>query len=48
VCSDEWFDNFVYEVAIPKKLLKPETLKALDSEPIVWPFWNTFNPVSNL
>ncbi len=45
VCSDEWFDNFVYEVAIPKKLLKPETLKAFDSEPIVWPFWNTFNPV---
>lgn len=45
VCTDEWFDNFVYEVAVPKKLLKPETLKALDSEPIVWPFWNTFNPV---
>ncbi len=46
VCSDEWFDAFVYEVAIPKKLLKPETAKALESEPIVWPFWNTFNPVA--
>lgn len=46
VATDKWFDNFVYEVAIPKKMLKPETLKALDSEPIVWPFWNTFNPVS--
>ncbi len=48
VATDKWFDNFVYEVAIPKKMLKPETLKALDSEPIVWSFWNTFNPVSHL
>ena len=46
VCSDEWFDNFVYEVAIRKDRLSPEMQKALDSDPIVWPFWNTFNPVS--
>lgn len=46
VCSDEWFDNFVYEVAIRKDRLSPEMQKALESDPIVWPFWNTFNPVS--
>lgn len=46
VCSDEWFDNFVYEVAIRKDRLSPALQKALDSDPIIWPFWNTFNPVS--
>ncbi|MFR5828708.1 MAG: C1 family peptidase [Adlercreutzia equolifaciens] len=34
VCSDEWFDNFVYEVAIRKDRLSPEMQKALDSDPI--------------
>ncbi len=48
VCGDEWFDNFVYEVAIRKDLMSAEQQKALDGDPIVWPFWNTFNPVSSL
>lgn len=46
VCGDEWFDNFVYEVAINKKFMTAEQQKALSGEPIVWPFWATFNPVS--
>ncbi|MDE8701738.1 C1 family peptidase [Adlercreutzia equolifaciens] len=46
VCGDEWFDNFVYEVAINKKFMTAEQQKALTGEPIVWPFWATFNPVS--
>ena len=46
VCSDEWFDNFVYEVAIRQDRLSPEMQKTLDSDPIGWPFWNTFNPGS--
>ena len=45
VCDDWWFDNFVYEVAIRKDLLTPEQQAALGTEPIVWPFWNSFNPV---
>ncbi|MEE0705527.1 MAG: C1 family peptidase [Adlercreutzia sp.] len=47
VCGDEWFDNFVYEVAINKKFMTAEQQKALSGEPIVWPFWATFNPVSD-
>lgn len=47
VCGDEWFDNFVYEVAINKKFMTPEQQKALTGEPLVWPFWATFNPVSD-
>lgn len=46
VCGDEWFDNFVYEVAINKKFMTAEQQKALSGEPLVWPFWATFNPVS--
>lgn len=46
--SDDWFDNFVYEVAIRKDLLTEEQQKALKEEPIVWPFWNTFNPVMTI
>lgn len=46
VCGDEWFDNFVYEVAIRKDLLNEAQQKVLGTDPIVWPFWNTFNPVS--
>lgn len=45
-CSDEWFDNFVYEVAIDKKYMTAQQKKALETEPIVWPFWCSFNPVS--
>lgn len=47
VCSDEWFDNFVYEVAIDKKFMTAEQQKVLGTEPIVWPYWCTFNPVSS-
>lgn len=45
VCGDTWFDNFVYEVAIRKDLLTDKQKAALDTDPIVWPYWNTFNPV---
>ena len=45
VCGDEWFDNFVYEVAIRKDLFNDKQKAALDTEPITWPFWTSFNPV---
>lgn len=47
VCDDWWFDNFVYEVAINKKYLSAEQKKALEGDPIVWPFWDSFNPVDH-
>lgn len=45
VCGDEWFDNFVYEIAVNKNLLTDKQKEGLAGEPIVWPFWTTFNPV---
>lgn len=47
VCDDEWFDNFVYEVAIDKQFMTAKQKKALKTTPIVWPFWVTFNPVAS-
>lgn len=31
VMSDKWFDEFVYQVVIPRKLAKPEHVKILDA-----------------
>lgn len=45
VMSDEWMDNFVYEVAIRKDLLSDEMRKVLDTEPMILPYWSTFNPI---
>ena len=45
VCDDQWFDDYVFEVAIDKQFMTPEQRVALDTEPITWPYWSTFNPV---
>ncbi|PLS29635.1 C1 family peptidase [Bifidobacterium parmae] len=38
--SDDWFTEYVYEVAVPKALLPEEYLKALDEEAISLPAWD--------
>lgn len=38
--SDDWFTEYVYEVAVPKALLPEEYLKALDEAPISLPAWD--------
>lgn len=45
VMSDDWMDQYTFEVAIRKDLLSPELQKALDSEPEMMPYWTTFNPL---
>jgi bleomycin hydrolase len=40
VMSDAWFGEFMYEVAVSKRLLSPELLAALEGEPIVLPPWD--------
>jgi bleomycin hydrolase len=40
VMSDAWFGEFMYEVAVSKRLLSPELLAALDEDPIVLPPWD--------
>ncbi|WP_055427870.1 C1 family peptidase [Bifidobacterium aesculapii] len=38
--SDDWFTEYVYEVAVPKAMLPEEYLKALDEEAISLPAWD--------
>ena len=38
--SDDWFTEYVYEVAVPKAMLPEEYLKALDEAPISLPAWD--------
>ena len=37
--SDDWFTEYVYEVAVPKALLPAEYLKALESPAQMLPAW---------
>ncbi|KAG9031939.1 hypothetical protein FRB95_002075 [Tulasnella sp. JGI-2019a] len=41
MATDAWFDEFVYQVVIPRKLAAPEHLKVLDGgHPRVYPPWD--------
>ncbi|MGC4112174.1 MAG: C1 family peptidase [Nocardioides sp.] len=38
--DDSWFDEFVFEIAVPRSALPEELREALDQEPIVLPAWD--------
>ncbi|MBH9971084.1 C1 family peptidase [Bifidobacterium sp. W8109] len=38
--SDEWFSQYVYEVAVPKSMLSEEYRRAFDQEAIMLPAWD--------
>lgn len=38
--DDPWFDQYVYEVAVPKSMLPADYQKALEEEPIMLPAWD--------
>ena len=38
--SDDWFSQYVYEVAVPKSMLSDEYRKAFDQEAIMLPAWD--------
>ena len=40
VMSDEWFNDNVYQLIVPKKYLDEEKLALLKQEPIVLPLWH--------
>ncbi len=39
--SDDWFTEYVYEVAVPKALLPAEYLKALEEPATMLPAWGS-------
>ena len=38
--SDNWFDEYLYEVAVEKRTIAPELLAVLDTEPVKLPPWD--------
>lgn len=38
--NDSWFDEYVFEIAVPRRLLPPELAEHLGDEPIVLPAWD--------
>ncbi len=38
--NDSWFDEYLFEVAVPRSKLTPELHAALDADPIVLPAWD--------
>lgn len=40
VMSDDWFDDNVYQLIVPKKYLDAEKLEILKQEPIMLPIWH--------
>jgi len=40
IMSDEWFDEHVYQLIVPKKYVDAKLLEILKEEPIVLPLWH--------
>ncbi|MFB6351034.1 MAG: C1 family peptidase, partial [Bradymonadaceae bacterium] len=40
VMSDDWFDEYLFQVVVPKDYVPDETLAALDEDPTVLPPWD--------
>ena len=38
--TDEWFGEWVYQVAVDRAILDPKILAVLDTEAIVLPAWD--------
>ena len=45
--NDNWFDEFMFEIAAPKSMLPAELIAALDKEPIVLPPWDPMGSLAN-
>lgn len=40
IMSDDWFEDHVYEVVVPRRYLPQEVLKIFDQTPIELPYWH--------
>ena len=45
--NDNWFDEFMFEIAAPKSMLPDELIAALDKQPIVLPPWDPMGSLAN-
>ncbi len=44
--TDDWFDEFLYEIVIDKKYLPDEILSIYETEPVVLPPWDPFGALA--
>ena len=47
ICSDSWFDKYVFEAVIHKKYLNQKQSKALNKKPIVLDPWDPFGSLAD-
>lgn len=47
ICSDTWFDQYVYEAVVEKKYLNKKQLAALKKKPIVLDPWDPFGSLAD-
>ena len=47
ICSDSWFDKYVFEAVVHKKYLNQKQLKALNKKPIVLDPWDPFGSLAD-
>jgi bleomycin hydrolase len=47
VMNDNWFDEYVFEIAVRKDELSPELQEALEQEPIVLPAWDPMGALAS-
>lgn len=47
MCTDEWFDNYVYQAVVKKSLLPAELVKALDGEMQVLDPWDPMGTLAD-
>ena len=48
VMSDDWFNEYLYEVVVDKKFLSKDVLAVLDQEPIHLKAWDPMGALANL
>lgn len=45
--TDEWFEDFLFEVVLDKKYLPAEVLDVLNQEAIALPAWDPMGALAN-
>jgi bleomycin hydrolase len=46
--DDSWFDEYVFEIAVPRSALPEELRDALDQAPIVLPAWDPMGALAEV
>ena len=45
--TDEWFDEYTYEIVVDKKYISKRLLKYLDMEPVVLAPWDPMGALAS-